>query len=327
MAEETATNPVEEATDHAAASRPEVETHPAHTPDPAPAEEIETEGAEAETGQTATEGGEHTEAEDVEIEHEGQKYRVPAALRESFLRQADYTRKTQAVAEAARQVQAAQAEFETERKATLEAMDAEIADRAKVQSLRETMKAWERVDWDRLENQDKENGTNETVSAMRKFSQLKDALAQAEASLTEKQAARVAKEQEAAKRQAEADEAEDRKQLAEGARYLVSKIPDWATAGPQVAKFGQERFGFTPQEIAAVRDPRMLEVLHLAMIGSRSLDTKTAAARTAAAAQVRPAPTVGGRATPTKDMGRMSTDEWMRARQKQVVERRTASRK
>ena len=34
-----------------------------------------------------------------EIEHQGQVYRIPAALKGAFLRQADYTRKTQALAD------------------------------------------------------------------------------------------------------------------------------------------------------------------------------------------------------------------------------------
>lgn len=42
----------------------------------------------------ATGGGEP----EIEIEHQGQVYRIAAALRSGFLRQADYTRKTQDLA-------------------------------------------------------------------------------------------------------------------------------------------------------------------------------------------------------------------------------------
>src|SRR5437868_9942337 len=49
--------------------------------------------------------GEEPEESD-EIEHEGRKYQVPKALKPLLLMQADYTRKTQEVAEQRRAVQA-----------------------------------------------------------------------------------------------------------------------------------------------------------------------------------------------------------------------------
>src|SRR5262249_26454182 len=51
--------------------------------------------------------GDGDAADHVDIDWEdGQKYRVPKALRDGFLRQADYTRKTQDVASQRRQVEA-----------------------------------------------------------------------------------------------------------------------------------------------------------------------------------------------------------------------------
>lgn len=316
MTDTTTTTPVEGA-DNAAASRSEVEAHPAHSPDPAPAPEDSQ--SEAGDGHRASD---QDDEPDQEIEHEGQKYRVPKALKDSFLRQADYTRKTQAVAQAAREVQAAQAAFEAEAKATREAQEAEIADHATVHALKTQLDAWKAVNWEALEAHDRDNGTQELASAMRRHQALKDALASAQDTLNQKITTRTTKQQQEQQQRDEAARAEDVRLLTEGAQYLRSKIPDWPTVASQVGAFGQERFGFTPQEIAAVRDPRMFEVLHLAMIGAKALGETKTAARVQAQVTMQPAVQVGGRAAPAPDMNRMSTDEWMRARQKQIADRR-----
>src|SRR5262245_52574677 len=82
MTEETATNPVE-GEDNAAANLPDTQ-------------EVEPQAVDNESGP------EPEESE--EIEHDGRKYLVPKALRPLLLMQADYTRKTQEVAEQRRAV-------------------------------------------------------------------------------------------------------------------------------------------------------------------------------------------------------------------------------
>ena len=51
------------------------------------------------------------ESDDEEIEHDGAKYKVPKPPKEAFLRQADYTTKTQTLAEERRSFEAAQQQF------------------------------------------------------------------------------------------------------------------------------------------------------------------------------------------------------------------------
>ena len=65
-------------------------------------EEIEGEGDEE------TEEGEG-ETDTAEVELNGEKYKVPAALKDAFLMQADYTRKTQEVAEVRKTAEATNA--------------------------------------------------------------------------------------------------------------------------------------------------------------------------------------------------------------------------
>jgi len=59
---------------------------------------------------TDDEEGSDADADLEEIEHDGKKHRVPKELKDAFLRQSDYTRKTQEVAEARRQVEQTWAE-------------------------------------------------------------------------------------------------------------------------------------------------------------------------------------------------------------------------
>lgn len=70
-------------------------------PDPAKPKQIPPEGEEAPEGETAEEQGDGLE----EVEYEGQTYKVPPALKEAIITKADYTRKTQDVANQARNVE------------------------------------------------------------------------------------------------------------------------------------------------------------------------------------------------------------------------------
>jgi hypothetical protein len=78
------------------------------TPKEVETEEAEPEGETAEAAEATEEETEEAvvEAEEelFEIEHEGKKARVPKELKDAFLRQADYTQKTQSVAEEKRQI-------------------------------------------------------------------------------------------------------------------------------------------------------------------------------------------------------------------------------
>lgn len=76
------------------------------TPKEVETEEAEPEGETEESTDATEEETEEivVEEELFEIEHEGKKARVPKELKDAFLRQADYTQKTQSVAEEKRQI-------------------------------------------------------------------------------------------------------------------------------------------------------------------------------------------------------------------------------
>jgi hypothetical protein len=259
----------------------------------------------------------------VEIEHDGKKYAVPKALQGAFLMQADYTRKTQSVAEAARQLEQARQALDAERDAGLKADEAERDAHGRVYSLRQQLQQWDGVNWDLLEQRDAENGTNETASAMRRYTMLRDAVANAETDLSTKINERQAREQTETQRRQAFEVEDDARLIREGYQQLTSKIADWPTVAPKVVEFGQTRFGFSPQELGAVRDPRMFEVLHLAYLGAQASAQSQNTQRIQRQQQAQPAPTIQTRAPPVRDRERMSTEEWMKQRRKEVAKARS----
>jgi Asp-tRNA(Asn)/Glu-tRNA(Gln) amidotransferase A subunit family amidase len=85
--------------------------------------------------------------ESEEIEHDGKKYAVPKALKPLLLMQADYTKKTQEVAQQ-REALAA------ERTALHQSSQAELDTYAAAKSMEAQLAQYERVDWDAWHEQD-----------------------------------------------------------------------------------------------------------------------------------------------------------------------------
>jgi hypothetical protein len=140
------------------------------------------------------------------------------------------------------------------------------------------------------------------------YTQLKDARQQTIARLQQMEQQRaIETQQELAKR------------IEEGHAVLKRDIPNW---GPELAKqindFAVKEFGFQPQELAQVIDPRVVKVLHAAMVGSH-LIRKQQAGTSPNQQAAKPVTKVGGTNAPARrDMNSMPIDDWMRARNEQL---------
>lgn len=109
--------------------------------------------AEAEAPAQETDEQPEAEADDgfVELElEEGEKYRVPQKLKDSFLRQSDYTRKTQEVATLQKQAQAVIEQQQL--KAQFDNFTAE--DQQKLNTVRAQIAQYKQVDWANLPIED-----------------------------------------------------------------------------------------------------------------------------------------------------------------------------
>jgi len=239
-----------------------------------------------------------------EVEHEGQKYKVPKALKPLLLMQQDYTRKTQEVAEQRRALEQHQQTVQQQ----AQFMQENIREVARLQSLDERLAQYQQVDWNALEAQD----PFKAQAAFREFTLLRDQ----RATLAQQLAAKEYQRSEETQR-------ERAKRLQEANSVLARDIKGW---GPDLAAkltdFGKT-LGFQEAELGNVDDPRVIKVLHAAFVGQQLLNKQLSAAKQVEKPEVKPAPQVGKGATQAvKNQAQMSTEEWMRWRNQQERKKR-----
>lgn len=245
-------------------------------------------------------------ADDAEdVDYEGQKYRVPKPLKDALLRQADYTRKTQELAEQRRQIEE-KGQTLTQQ---LERSEAISKEKVKFESLNERLAEYDKVNWQEVETFDQQNGTNHAQRVLREQLQLRTERDNLGRELYQKEQAHLSDVQ-----------LQRAKQLEEGNRVLAQKIPNWSpeTAG-KISAFVQSEFGLTPQEVGQITDPRWVLVAHRAMLQSEATQQQKAVQRHQASQQIQPAATTAQRAPAAKDPDRMSPDEWLKWRNAQVA--------
>lgn len=301
MADEPATNPVSEG-----------DTFVMDTA--APTQEVDTEG-QGETEPQFDEDGNPIEpeaadgsSEDEEIElDDGLKLKVPKTaaekireLKEGSLRHADYTRKTQAIAERARILDAVQ-------QSTQEEFDTYAQAKAVEGRLGEYQRLSE-PDWRRWEMEDPEAAQ----SGFREFTLLKDAHQRAMGRLAQlHQQRNFQTQQETARR------------MEEGRAVLKREITGWNEDLKSNLLSLASEFGFTSEELSDIEaDPRQAKLLHeLSTLRQAAKTQKTVLGHVAAQA-VKPAAKVSGGSSPPGGLDdRADIGTWMRNREKQARQR------
>lgn len=224
-----------------------------------------------------------------DVEWEGQALKLPKGVKEALLRQADYTKKTQEVAElrkaaearhqAAERTAALQAEFAQEI-ATLGALNAKLEPFNQVR------------DWP---------------------SYIRQGGAAAQADYAEFQALTQQRDQFAnglgsKVQQRQADEQREiAKQVEQGRAEIAKHIKDYSpTKLEELVKFA-EPFGFSPEEIRqAESDPRSIRILHLASLGQQLLSQRKRTETLAQGQRTQPATSLKGAGSAPSDPRRMS---------------------
>lgn len=233
-----------------------------------------------------------------ELELDGAVHTLPGALRGAFLRQADYTRKTQELAEHRRAAEAELQALSAERRAYRGAS----GDRATLHALDAQLEAFEDVDWESLAQSQPERA-RDLWASYQETEALREDFAYA---LSHREAR---EELLAAREAAEA-------MAATGAK-LREEIDGWS---PEVAaklvEYGQA-FGVTIEELAQAADPRLWKLLHKAW----RADQADEGASAAQARELRPAVVVagGGGAGGAGVRDELGTREWMRRRNQQMA--------
>jgi len=260
------------------------------------AQEVDNESAAAFDGEP-TDADEESE----EIEHEGRLYAVPKALKPLLLMQADYTRKTQEVAEQRRAVQA-------ERQALQQTSQAELDAYANATTLAGQLARYQQVDWRAWHDSD----PFAAAAATSEYQLLRDQHAQALAQLSQLHGQRTFLAQQDSARRMEA-----------GRAALAKEIPGWSDdlKARLIAFAGG--YGFSRDELDDLEaDPRVAKVLHAAFSGSQASEHARKVQNLVAAQQVQPAAVVRARGAPAAGLDdRLGTDEWMRRRDAQARKR------
>lgn len=276
--------------------------------------EIETEGEGEEAEASETEPEEETE----EVEWDGKKYAVPKPLKAGLMMQADYTRKTQEVAEVRKALEARAAEIDQQAELHRET----LTQRVQLEKLSDQLSQFQSLDWDAFEAQ---YGTSAVAKAMAQWRGLETQVSKLTGEITEKETAIRLQSSEAETRALqEADEVLSREVQGFGPA-MVRQVAETATA-----------LGFTADEIKASfvgtdgkADVRTFKALaELATLRAKVAEYEAKQQKTAQVqkiAKVQPAPTVkpnGGQYKAGLDDS-LPIDEWNRRRAAQLAKRAT----
>jgi hypothetical protein len=182
-----------------------------------------------------------------EVEWEGNQYRLPKGIKDALLRQADYTRKTQEVAETRREAEAAkvavyqQAQlFQSAGPLLVQQQDA----MAKLEELDRTL------DFRKLEATD----PVAAQSWWRYREQLKEYVGKVGAHIEQtQQQLHFVQQQETARRVENMN------------RVLTKKIKGWSPElNAKISEHAIRKLGYAPDEVAAISDPRVAETVYKA---------------------------------------------------------------
>lgn len=240
-----------------------------------------------------------------EIDHDGLKVKVPKALKDSFLRHADYTRKTQELAEQRKAFEATRESATTIHKDYVDAL-------ASVKAYDAQLARYENVDWATLEATDPASAQ----SHWRTFSQLKDARSAAEKTANEKQQSLDLESQRVRATRAQEVQAE-----------LTKLLPEWSPGGEldlKLAKYGTAN-GLSQQDMAdaTLRNPAFVKALNKARLWDEHEAKQAAQKRIEAKQAAKPATEVGSKSpSSVKDPDRMTTAEWMKYEQARLAKKR-----
>jgi hypothetical protein len=186
------------------------------------------------------------------VDFDGKKLEIPQgtppALVEAVTKlgadlKADYTKKTQEVAEARKAIEQKSEAIQAQHKL----LSANLEKTTELRALQERLTQFEQIDWDQVADADPAQATKLNLAYQR----------------TQRQAQQVSSELQQVQAQQQQLEREQRaKMLAEGAADLRRRIPNWnADIDKAVTKTGED-MGFTPKELASLADARVIQALH-----------------------------------------------------------------
>lgn len=306
MSDELENNPVPELDDESNNQEPELSEEDLQEDEGAEEEFEAEEGDES----SEDEGGQSEEGEAepelVEIEQGGKKYQIPAELKDGFMLQADYTRKSQEVAEKARQIEAQTADFEKQRELQTATFEQSVA----LKQVDLQLEAFNQINWQQLMEEDPQQ-FQRLDWQRRQFAEQRNALAN--------QIAHA--QQEAFQKQRE----EYAKRKEQALTQVAKAIPGWSRETAEKLKsYGLGR-GYPESRLRSLIDPLDIETLDKSRRWDELQATRNAP-KPKQAVKDPPKPLKTKTAPAKKPMAKMSQDEWLRERERQLERKKKARR-
>jgi hypothetical protein len=241
-------------------------------------EEVTADSGEAEP-ETTDEAQQETEdaaqePEVEEVEFDGKKLAIPKGTPPELVEsvkalandlKADYTRKTQEVAEQRKTITARSEAIQQQESL----MSANFSKAVEFKALQDKMSQFEQIDWQALADQDPAQATKLNLAYQG----------------LQRQAGSLHRELQAAEAQRQQLIAQQQQALIQqGQRELTKRIPKWSGELAQKVSEHALGYGFSADELNRVTDPRLVQALHDAMQWKKLQTEKPAAMQKVAAA-------------------------------------------
>lgn len=275
------------------------DTQDTQTPDNGATDELDADGNPVQT----------QAPEDVEVEYEGEKFKVPLKLKDALLRQSDYTQKTQSVADQRKALEADREAFGKTTEAVIEA-------KAQVHTLSKTVQQYadyfKTTAWADLKVQD----PNTAQQHFLQYSEMKVQLDGAKNTVTQKE-----------NEQASEMQRTRATQIAHAQDVIPKIIPNWSPElDVKLANYGTAG-GLSREEMteATIRNPKFLAILHKAFQFDEAAKTKQTTQTFEQTQQAKPVTRVGGNsgaatARTTDATGdKLTTAEWTKRERERVT--------
>lgn len=244
--------------------------------------------------------------EEDEVEIDGRKFALPKSAAEKLkaerLMQADYTRKTQEVAEQRKAIEA-QAAAVKQQAETHQQFVAEIAE---VVAIDKQLQQYAQIDWNRLSDED-------PVQAMKLDRQMRELQAQRGQlahNVTQKQQQQTLVRQQ-----------ESAKSIQEGLAVLERDIKGWSPeVAKQVVNYAVQNLGAKQESVAAITDPGLIKAIHKAQMYDQLVAKQVTKPKPEA--QEKPVTRIAAvKSSVAKDPDKMNSDEWLKWRNAQLKRR------
>lgn len=229
-----------------------------------------------------------------DVEYEGKQYKLPKELKEALLRQADYTRKTQEVADQRREIEYQQQQAQV----AIQATAAFQQEYAQLQNIDQQLEQLRSIDWNAAINEDPQTAMKLQVrfnELVRNRGEVANKIGQIQADVEQR-------------RQQTMQEAIQR-----GEAELKSSIPGWGDdLKADIVKTARS-MGFQAHELQGITDPRMIKVLHKAYLHDKAqqkLQKATPSEPPKPASSIKP-----GKGASGVNPDKLSADDWMKWRE------------